>query len=219
MIFGLHVPFWMIVLSKYMPRSGISAKYPWRGICLLHLPFSLQSTEIMQFSLPGYSRCPCGGYQNLLDGWSVVIETSEYLITWPHVTLCSLYLTCLGILYPVDHSVSTSLCILTAHDHLQLRVPQHLSLNTSKTKSKVSPSPLPPSWTPYFNGWYHHVPSWPSQKQQNHAVFWATPFTYWFIYKWMRFECSSRSMTRWGKEGKKIDFLKKLSPGPLSDLA
>jgi len=89
------------------------------------------------------------------------------------------------------HPVSTSLCILTAHDHLQPRVPQHVSLNTSKTKSKVSPSPSPHSWTPYLRDWYHHVPSWPNQKQQNHAVFWAMPFTYWFIYKWMSFECSS----------------------------
>lgn len=150
MIFGLHVSFWMIVLPKY--RSGISAKHLWRGVYLLHLLFTQQSTAIMQFSLPCYSCCPCGGYQNLLDGWSVVIETSEYLITWFHVTLCSLYLTCLGILYNLLTLLSPLLSVSSLHTAISSQESLSISHSTHLKLNPNSPLPHHPTPEPHISG-------------------------------------------------------------------
>ena len=108
----------------------------------------------MQFSLPCYRHCPCGGYQNLFNGWSVVMETSAYLITWLHMTFCNLYLTCLGSLYPVDHSVlqffscqpslvSSLHRAISSQESLSISPSTHLKLNPKSPPSPHLPSPEP----------------------------------------------------------------------------
>ena len=203
MIFGLHVSFWMIVLPKYMPRSGISAKYLWRGIDLLHLLFTQQSTAIMRFSLPCYSCCPCGGYQNLLGGWSVVFETSEYLITWLHVTLCSLYFTCLGILSPLL-SVSSLHTTISSQESLSMSHSTHLKLNPK------SPLPHRPTPEPYILG-IGTIMYLVGQTRNSRTMQFSEQCLLLidlFINEWA-LSAPLRSMTRWEKEKKKFFWLKK----------
>lgn len=124
------------------------------------------------------------------------------------MTLWSPCLTWLDSLYPFDTSVFyfsscqeyTSLVYSPVHRPSPADISRPLQHNISKTKFKILPLPhLSPLKLDISVMGAFMCPICQARNSRTMQVFFqAVPFIYWFIYKLMRFECSSWPRTCWG---------------------